>query len=106
MDMTTGSLGLYRRRPLTGCYVYMLFCQDDTTVYIKIGIAVEPVRRLAGLLTACPIDPREFGWIETRTPRALSIERALHRACKPWRIRGEWFAVSWRLGMNSATSPR
>ena len=93
--MTTGSFGLYRRDGrLRGCYVYMLFCQDTATVYIKIGIAAEPVRRLAALITACPIEPREFGWIEAPgRQRALTIERTLHRICKPWRIRGEWFAV-------------
>ena len=94
--MTAMSMNLYKPDGrLRGECVYMLFCQDDGPIYIKIGITMAPLMRLSGLLTSCPVEPREYSWIEASgRDDARAIEHSLHRACTEWRVRGEWFRVT------------
>lgn len=77
---------------MTGCFVYMLFCQDGGPVYVKIGISEHPDDRLAALRTTCAVTPRAFSVIEVRNRKmALRVERALQRAFAKDQTTGEWF---------------
>jgi hypothetical protein len=80
---------------LRGSYVYMLLCRDDGPVYIKIGISDAPSKRLMALRTACPVQPRQFCFVEVRSrSRARTIEKQLHFAMDAWHTQGEWFRVA------------
>jgi hypothetical protein len=81
-------------RPI-GCYVYMLLCQDDGPIYVKVGVANEPLKRLQGLLTACPVTPWQYATVRVRSRRrALELERNLLEVFRPWRARGEWLSLT------------
>lgn len=72
-------------------YVYFMLCKAKRPI-IKIGKSKDPQARLEHLQTGNPW-PLEIVWkIECRSEKhSIYIEQSLHRYCKPWRARGEWF---------------
>ena len=78
---------------MRGAYVYMLLCDVDDLFYIKIGMSIDPIRRLSELKTACPFKARTLAvcnfWSHEK---ALIVERALHKEMREYRSQGEWFA--------------
>lgn len=69
-------------------YVYAI----SDGAFVKIGLAVDPVKRLADLQVASPSILKLEAKIECfRYSHASKLEKQLHRACKKYHIRGEWF---------------
>lgn len=68
--------------------VYIIECAG----YTKIGVAVDPFRRLAGINTGAPVPAVLYGsrQFETRLT-AHEIESRLHRQFRALRTNGEWF---------------
>jgi len=62
---------------------------------VKVGIAQDPLRRLAGLQNANfeQLRVHRFWWLPGR-PIAARLERAFKKHFAPAAIRGEWFNVS------------
>lgn len=97
--MSLGDFGLYGSDGLVhGCYVYMLLCQDDGPIYVKVGITGRLAARLQQLRTGCPVTPKQFySFKQPNRQRAKKIERAIHAALAPWAKTGEWFSVTPEL---------
>lgn len=73
-------------------YVYVIAVAGRDLV--KIGRSNDPVKRLAGLQTACPF-PLEMICIHALPSRkaAADVERDIHRAYRGDHANGEWFNV-------------
>ena len=84
-----------RERQRTGRYVYVIANTDargKAVAPIKVGIAKDPGQRLRTFQTA---NPRRLRIYRTfRVTRAQALEQAVHRHLHPFRMKGEWFAVS------------
>lgn len=61
---------------------------------VKIGIAQDVEKRLAGLQTGCPHKLRIFFTVEVEGCFARPIERECHEALRKKRMQGEWFKVT------------
>lgn len=73
--------------------IYVIACLGPSAV--KIGItAGHPIKRLRQLQTGCPSRLMLVGWF----PGKEDDETALHERLKPFRMRGEWFALTDELG--------
>lgn len=74
-----------------GWYVYVI-AEKPAHGYIKVGIANKPYQRLCAAQTS---NPRilEFTaiWSLGSSDTYSAIERALHKALRPFHVRGEWF---------------
>lgn len=70
---------------MTSDHVYLVGCARLTPV--KIGLAVDPVRRLACLQTGSPVALKLL-W---HTQGGPALEGALHKRFAKYRIHGEWF---------------
>lgn len=71
-------------------YVYLIEATESRR--LKIGVARDPLRRLATLQTGSPEPLRLLHTRHCETTRAAkSLERALHRRFEPFHIHGEWF---------------
>ena len=70
---------------------------DNAAAPIKIGIGKNPRERLAAFQTA---NPNKLVIVQTWTvPNARKIERAAHKKLQPYRLEGEWFAISPQDGI-------
>lgn len=61
---------------------------------VKIGFSYDVPRRLRDLQTGCPGNLKILWRLdlqETNRNRALKFERKIHRQCRNYRLRGEWF---------------
>lgn len=67
-------------------FVYVIRAEDDPP--IKVGIARDVPRRLAGLQTG---NPRQLELLFV-FPGTVELERSLHKSLAPDRLTGEWFA--------------
>jgi hypothetical protein len=65
----------------------------QTTAYIKIGLAKDPIKRLASFQIASPKKLHLVGLIEGRS----WTEAKLHRQFADIRVRGEWFRATPEL---------
>ena len=74
-------------------FVYFIQCGDDGP--IKIGVASDLDKRLAGLQTANHQELFLLGFIPTAD--AEEMEEFLHVQFDEARVRGEWFEPSRRL---------
>ena len=77
------------------CYCYLMFFgANDIASFMKIGVAKNPVFRLAGLTTGNPLEPLWTFAIQFETRKqAMQVEKALHEHHKASRAKGEWFAI-------------
>lgn len=93
--MGVHSFGLYGADGrMHGCYVYLLFCPIDEAFFVKVGMAKSPTKRLDGLRTGCPVDPKVMAVVELASRGlAISLERTLHHQLSKWRTHGEWFRI-------------
>lgn len=77
-----------------GWYVYAM-CERLDAGFLKIGVAHNPMSRLSSAQTS---NPRQlvFGalWSLGASDTYAATEKALHRALRPFHVRGEWFEVS------------
>lgn len=70
--------------------VYLI--QEDFCGLVKIGIAADPVKRMANLQTACP---QKLSLVAVlRTDRASEVEVGLHTQFSEKHVRGEWFRLT------------
>jgi hypothetical protein len=101
---------------IRGCYVYMLLCEEEQRIYVKIGSSVDPIKRLKQLTTGCPLQPEVLAVVELPgKQRANNLEHALHLALEQWRSSGEWFKFQqsdrqvfndiWRPILQTHSSP-
>ena len=74
--------------PKTAGFVYLL--RADNGLY-KIGVSIDPSKRLKGLRTG---SPDKLVLIHTiKTDSAYGAERAFHKRYEHKRVRAEWFAL-------------
>lgn len=79
---------------IRGSFVYMLLCQDDGPIYVKVGRSIVPMSRLNQLRHGCPITPKYFYTAEVPVSRdAVKLEAELHHAFKIWHQTGEWYKL-------------
>lgn len=73
--------------------LYLLLASDaPDRLYVKVGISINPLGRLSGLLTGCPFPPKFFHYIEVGDRRrTLTLEKLLHKGLSFFRSSGEWF---------------
>ncbi len=80
-------------------YVYFLCCKGDSddSVYVKIGMSGNPLRRARSVLNSCGLPALNFIYTgigcKAETQR---METALHAAFVLWRTRGEWYRFEAR----------
>lgn len=71
--------------------VYVVECAGR----VKIGVAVDPVKRLKGINTGAPDLATLFGHRQFESRHvAFEIESRLHRLLRGRRAKGEWFDIS------------
>jgi predicted transcriptional regulator len=76
-----------------GAYVYFIKTAASP-VMVKIGVAADPLARMADLQTGCPYDLSLAGKIPCLSQaHAFQIEKAAHRVFRKFHKRGEWFTV-------------
>lgn len=84
-----------RFAPGPGVTGYVYFIESAKTHRVKIGVARDPLARLASLQSANPETLRLVGVIPTDQPRA--VEKRLHWFFEAEFLRGEWFRRSSTL---------
>ena len=72
------------------CLLYFVGSDDGT---VKIGVTLQPAKRLASLQTG---SPRKLRYLAL-TEGSLWLERFFHNAFESDRLEGEWFARSPKL---------
>ncbi len=75
-----------KRRPAKAGYVYLMI---DNEGHYKIGVSVNPYRRLKQLSTGAAIPPRLVHVIATDD--MYRLEGTWHTVYKHCRVRGEWY---------------
>lgn len=87
------SVGLYHLDGrIRGSYVYLLMCEDQAKIKMKVGQSDRPLERLHGILTGCPLSPGLFAIAELPTRKlAFEVEKELHDEFKEWHLVREWF---------------
>lgn len=76
---------------IRGSYVYMLMCQTQEAIHIKVGISDDPLARLRSLRADCQIEPGILAIAELPNRRmALNFEQELRCVLARWRNSGEW----------------
>lgn len=70
-------------------YIYAISNGDQ----IKLGMSNDVSKRLKGLQTSSPRDLLVLWkyYVSDTSKGAIAAEKKLHKACKEYRIRGEWF---------------
>jgi len=77
------------RGAMTGSFVYVI---EGVTGHYKIGVSVDPIRRLAELQTGSPV-PLRFAYIGVTPGNGYDIEGRAHELLDAHRKEGEWFLV-------------
>lgn len=87
-----GSGGYRAGGRISGCYVYLLLCQERDLIFAKVGVSGDPIKRLTNLLAGCPLEPGLLAMVELQNrARAFRVETAIHEQLVAWGSRGEWF---------------
>jgi hypothetical protein len=108
--------GLQRDGRPRGYYVYLLLCQIDGLIHVKVGRSDDPVERLNELLVGCPVEPGILAVCSLPTSKmAWRAEAELHCVLEPWHTHGEWFSfkpedrsafnLAWRAALLHFASP-
>jgi hypothetical protein len=74
---------------MTGSFVYVI---EGAANHHKIGVSVDPIRRLAELQTGSPM-PLRFAYIGVTPGTGYDIEARAHELLDAHRKEGEWFLV-------------
>lgn len=76
----------------SGC-VYFIVAEQVNRM--KIGVAVDPVKRLNSHRGSSPVELTLWGFIKMQTwDAARMAEQRLHRSLRQYRIKGEWFEIT------------
>jgi len=85
-----------KRKPVgkEGKTEFYLYAIDDS-VNIKIGHSNDPSKRLKNMQTGCASKLKLLWTLPVGSSRTMAVkaERKLHRFCKRYRKRGEWFSA-------------
>lgn len=93
--VSIASLSLSAHAVTTSCCVYVLTKKQPDGVYVKVGIAQDPIKRLRGLIQGLPWIPESMHYLRMRSrDSAREIETHLLERCANWRTRGEWHLLS------------
>lgn len=88
------SVSAAEREAAGGCYVYLIFCEEGSAVYIKVGVSSDPIRRLMSIRHGIPFEPKRFAFCRVSGRKmALKMEALLLAECKKWMSRGEWLQM-------------
>jgi len=60
---------------------------------VKVGVATDPMARLAVLKTGSPFPLSIVHVLETRAVSAFAVEKAAHRILSAFHVHGEWFSA-------------
>jgi hypothetical protein len=75
--------------PIPG-HLYLMEARE----FVKIGIAINPIRRLKGIQSGCPLPVRlARAWSVSDDYYALLSEKVAHETLGKWRVQGEWFEL-------------
>jgi excisionase family DNA binding protein len=89
---TESDLTEYTKRTRFGARTFLYFIGGDSTGFVKIGIADDPVVRVQTLQTGCPYELSLLATIQYPTrEHAVEMERVLHKRFSAIHLRGEWF---------------
>lgn len=95
--MTLGTLTAYSDtgRVRASAYAYLLLCKESNeAICVKIGRSVDPYRRMAELIVACPMLPSQLATCSLRTVAASKkLEESLLAETRKWHSHGEWRRV-------------
>jgi len=73
----------------------MLMAEAEGCIRIKVGLAANPIARLADLLCGCPVAPEVMAVAELQNrKRAYACEQALHQVLARWHWHREWFSFN------------
>jgi hypothetical protein len=61
---------------------------------VKIGLSVNPDKRLRQLQTGHPARLSLFHTMEVESAKVALMEKIIHKTVRPWRGVGEWFYLS------------
>jgi len=79
---------------LRGSYVYMLLCQVQGPIFIKVGRSCDPFSRLDELCQESPVVPLAMAVAEVHSHRqAARVEADLRHALWLWHSHFEWYVV-------------
>lgn len=85
----------FRKHNLPHCHIY--FIGPDNPKVIKVGISVNPYKRLTGIQTGCwaPVRIMDSFWLDT-VHQARKLEKEIHQrlSSNGLHAAGEWFKVS------------
>lgn len=72
-----------------GAFVYAIGRDEE---FVKFGVATDPKKRLAGIMTGCPVDVEILSAMHCGArATAFELERLIHAAMNKHYLRGEWF---------------
>lgn len=75
---------------------FVYFIRAGTSARVKIGWALNPVKRMTELQTGCPDVLHLIGTVAG----APALERLFHRTFAEHRIQGEWFTIDYTVGLS------
>lgn len=82
-------------------YIYVITCGSE---FLKVGVAVDPSKRLKELQTGAPLRLRLYQAIKIDTAKlAYKYEKAVHRQLAPFATAGEWFKVAPPIAVEAIT---
>lgn len=82
----------------SNCVVYLVACQAQSTIYVKIGRSRNLRRRLSNIQTGCPHQITDVFVIASEFEEEVDgLERLLRLLLKEDRLRGEWYQGSDRF---------
>lgn len=75
-------------------YVYLVLCQDDGPIYVRVGHSAHPVEHVRHVRANAPATPRFVAYSEVGT-RSLArlVERAMHDSLSEWRFKRAWYVA-------------
>lgn len=71
------------------------FAQAEASGLVKIGFALDVRDRIYSLAVGSPVRVELLGAL----PALRAAEKALHRALRPKRIKGEWYSAEFAMGV-------
>ena len=76
-------------------YVYLMLCDANGRINVKIGLSKNPVTRLKTIRGHSAIEPQLLAAVQVPGLYAAQcLERDLHAAFDDWRTTGEWFSFT------------
>lgn len=77
---------------IIGSFVYAMICEEAQAIHIKIGMSIDPIKRLHAIRGSSALTPRVLATVAVPSKdMARRLESSLHFGLDRWRTSGEWF---------------